>query len=164
MDILSKDIVIVVRRAETMNARLLWQWDNDIAVREGSFRTDPIEWEEYNAWFKERLDDPAFSILVAYDREDCPIGRAYLEIPGARGVIHVAVAPEQRGKGHSPGLIRSATEYAFHTYAIDSLVGYIKGMNTASIRAFQSCGYHQAGAAVIEDQDAMVYEIRRGLA
>jgi RimJ/RimL family protein N-acetyltransferase len=141
---------------------LLWQWDNDIAVREASFNSDPVAWDDYNAWFKERLDDKAFTILVAYDREEKPVGRAYLEIPGDRGVIHVAVAPEERGKGHSPGLVRAATEYAFTAFPIDSLVGYIKGMNTASIRTFQACGYHQAGAAVIEDQDAMVYEIRRG--
>ncbi|HEY3331412.1 MAG TPA: GNAT family N-acetyltransferase [Capsulimonadaceae bacterium] len=161
MNTLEYDTVIVLRPAETVDARLLWQWDSDIAVRESSFRSDLTTWDEYHGWFKEKLSDPSFEILIARDREENPLGRAYLEIPGDHGVINVAVAPEHRGKGHSPSLIRTATGYAFEKHAIRRVVGYIKGMNPASIHAFNSAGFKQAGAAVVDDEDALVYEFRK---
>lgn len=158
----SADYTLSVRVAADDEADLLWNWDNDIAVRESSFAAEPKTRDEYRQWYTQCLNDPHSTILIGLDRNNKPVGRAYLELGGDRGVIHVAVAAEERGKGYSSALIYAATEYAFETSAIDSLAGYIKLSNAASIRSFQSAGYVQAGAAVIEDQEALVYEIKRG--
>ncbi|MDR3709621.1 MAG: GNAT family N-acetyltransferase [Capsulimonadaceae bacterium] len=153
--------IVSIRLASINDSALLWTWEHDIAVRENSFAESPRDKEEFVSWFAERVHDAASPILIGLAHDSIPIGRAYLELAKEPGVIHVAVAPDQRGKGYSPVLIQAATEYAFANSTIASLAGYMRVMSVAPIRAFEAAGYEQAGATIIDDEDALVYAIRR---
>jgi RimJ/RimL family protein N-acetyltransferase len=152
---------IAIRLATTEDAHLIWEWDNDIAVREASFDADALSWVEFEKAFAARLKSKRHIVLMAMDAHGVPVGRANLELESSRAIINIALAPEERGKGFAVPLVLAATQFTFVNTPVEVVVGFIKLMTPASIRAFTSAGYSQAGAAVIEDQDALVYEIRR---
>src|SRR5688572_503987 len=60
--------LIRLRRARTSDNALVWQWANDPTVREASFSSAPIRWEDHVKWFDDRLADEASAIYIATAR------------------------------------------------------------------------------------------------
>lgn len=120
-----------LRPATVDDARLLWEWRNGPSIRAMSGNTDPIPWEEHQAWLVATLDAglPAYVAEV----EGLPIGTIRLN---SRNEVSVTVAPDERGCGYGTEMIRLLGE--LHD---GPLVALIKPENEVSRRAFIACGY-----------------------
>ena len=56
-----------LRRATTQDIKLLFKWANDSETRKNSFNTNPISWEEHQAWFARKIADDKSEIYIFMD-------------------------------------------------------------------------------------------------
>lgn len=158
------DRVVVAMRAHDLplrtvvaeDARLLWEWTNEPAVRAASFISAPIPWDDHLAWFTARLDDSRTRMYIGSDPDGTPLGQARFRLDGADGEIGVSLDARTRGRGLGPVLIRAATSRLFGDSGVQRVHAWIRTDNEPSRRAFSLAGYqldrdalHSSGAAAV---------------
>ncbi len=132
---------LVLRKADRADVDLLFKWANDPTVRNNSFRTNKITYEEHVNWFNNILRD-SNTIQCILMKGDAPIGQIRLGIIGDRAEIGYSIAKEYRGNGYGHSIIQLVAEYVSINHPeINSLVAKVKPDNSASNRLFQSEGY-----------------------
>jgi UDP-2,4-diacetamido-2,4,6-trideoxy-beta-L-altropyranose hydrolase len=137
---------ITLRAAGQDDRELLFRWVNDPAVRESSFSSAPVAWDEHVAWFERQQADPNVVIYVACDRDGTPVAQVRLRSSGDRADISVSVAADHRGRGYGAVVIRSATDRFLAERADVHIVdAWVKPTNAPSTRSFAAAGYVPAG-------------------
>jgi spore coat polysaccharide biosynthesis predicted glycosyltransferase SpsG/RimJ/RimL family protein N-acetyltransferase len=135
----SRDVTL--RRVGTPDAVTLWNWVNDPATRAASFTTDPVPWEDHEAWLSDRLRDEDADLWLAEDAAG-PWGLVRFHAVGDTAEIGVTVAPEHRGQGLAAPLIRSGVRGLFASRPATRVVdARIRPENTASVAAFDAAGF-----------------------
>jgi UDP-2,4-diacetamido-2,4,6-trideoxy-beta-L-altropyranose hydrolase len=150
---------LTLRRAMTEDARLLWEWVNDPAVRASAFSTDPVPWEGHQGWFARRLADKDCVIFIGLDACDVPIGQVRFEGEAETATVDVSVAPNQRGKGYAPRLLRLAVATLFDDPRWQTVQAWIKPENLASRQSFERAGFHCQGEESIHGHPAIGYHV-----
>ncbi len=137
---------ITLRTAGQDDRELLFRWVNDPAVRESSFSSAPVSWDEHVAWFERQQVDPNVVIYVACDRDRTPVAQVRFRAQGDRADISVSVAADHRGHGYGAVVIRSATDrFLADRAAVHTVDAWLKPTNTPSARSFAAAGYVPAG-------------------
>lgn len=132
---------ITLRRAGVEDARVLWVWRNDPVTRAMSLQTDPVTWDTHREWFARSLQNPARVIWVAEAGGE-PVATVRLDDLGSgQAEISINVAPEARGRGIGPAVLRLATDQAISETGYNEVVARIRSANAASVRAFERAGY-----------------------
>jgi UDP-2,4-diacetamido-2,4,6-trideoxy-beta-L-altropyranose hydrolase len=149
---------ITMRRAESRDCRILWEWANETAVRRASFDSSPITWEQHVQWFAQQLGDADSSFLMfEYDRS-IPVGTARFRATSDVDLeISVTIAPEFRGQGLAPGVLDEAAESAFERDSIERIHAFIRTENRVSVKSFENAGFVLVGATQVRGSDALHY-------
>jgi RimJ/RimL family protein N-acetyltransferase len=129
---------IQIRNVNINDAKLLFDWANDLQSRNNSFNSNPIEWDTHVIWLTEKLESPNNHIFL-FHIENIPIGVVKFEIL-ENTTIGVIVAPQQRGKGWGSKIIRMGCEQ-YWSNNLHDILAYIKPENTSSIKAFEKAGF-----------------------
>lgn len=132
-----------LRPARPDDARLLFEWSNEPAVRAASFNSAPIAWEEHVRWFQQKLVDPDAVLLIAENQRKEPLGVARFQIKDRVAVISVSVAPSACGYGLGRRIIEAASERVFARYEVQEIHALTRPENQASVRAFLAAGYRE---------------------
>lgn len=150
-------MTLTVRRATEDDGRLLWEWVNDPAVRQASFRSEPIPWQEHLAWFRAKRADPRRVIFIVLDYAQRPIGQVRFEPPDEAGNVEViiSIASEHRGQGHGVGAIRAACDVYRRLRLAKRITAYIKPENVASQKAFEKAGFVRQGTGTLRNHEAV---------
>ena len=146
---------IKLRRVVEADADFLWHLANDPVVREASFSTATIPWQEHLKWLRARLDDPSCIFFVALNEDNAPIGQVRFDIKNKDAVISVSIKKEYRGKGHGTSLIQASSKKVFSNNAIVKVHAYVKNNNQSSMSSFLKANFKLIGQANIENQEAM---------
>lgn len=148
---------INLRQAMREDAQLLWNWRNDPVVRSASFSGQSISWEEHCDWMAQSLDDKDCQIWVA-EETGCPLATLRAKKTREGGAeLAITVAPEFRGQGLAPFLIRMAVQRAATTWGLSEIQALIKPQNLSSIKAFEDAGFEFHGPAKVKGCDAVRY-------
>lgn len=125
--------------AEDMD--LLYEWANDLAVRNNSFSTARITYEEHKEWFIHLLSrNDCKQYIYVYDNE--PIGQVRITISGDKAEVGYSICAEKRGMGHGKNLLQLLySRVRADIPNIKKLVAKVKPENIASQRAFLEVGY-----------------------
>jgi UDP-2,4-diacetamido-2,4,6-trideoxy-beta-L-altropyranose hydrolase len=148
-------------RATTNDTRLLWEWANEPAVRQASFRSESIPWDDHVRWLQARLPDPRFVPYIAWDADDEPVGTIRFDIDGDTATVGVSVAAQQRRQGYAPLLIRTGVATIARETAVTTVRALVKPENTPSLRAFTTAGFGVIGECVYHGQRAVELIWRR---
>lgn len=154
-----------LRRATAQDRDVIYSWANDPQTRASSFDTAFIEYGTHCAWFEASLGRATRRLYVA---EVAGAPAALLRLDWEEGLVERAVvginiAPEQRGQGLGPQVLR-LLEAAAGAEGVEVLVAYIRAENHASVRAFVRAGYALAGEERVHGWPAWRYERRVGAA
>jgi UDP-2,4-diacetamido-2,4,6-trideoxy-beta-L-altropyranose hydrolase len=146
-----------LRPARQDDCKFLWEWANDSDVREVSFSSELISWEEHLQWFKSKLGDRNCLFFIAVDSADVPIGQVRFDIVKEKkeAVISVSIDRKFRGKGYGSAIIQLASQMLFSLSGVNVIQAYIKQNNAASIRAFMKAGYRESGVTLISGHQAV---------
>ena len=90
---------LYLRSATMADVQLLFDWANDPAVRENSFSSAQIRYEEHEKWFATILASDAARLFILM-KQEMPIGQIRLELREGAWRISYSVAALYRGRGY----------------------------------------------------------------
>ena len=152
------------RLARHEDSELIWQWANDPTVREVSFSSATIPWEDHVAWFRSMLVDPNCHFWLAFNKNGKAIGQVRFNTNQQEATISVGLDRLHRGRDLGALLIWSASQKLFHELPVVLIHAYIKPDNLASVRAFQKAGFEKTGMTTIKGREALSLQLTRAAA
>lgn len=126
---------------------------NDDDVRQSSFNSNKIEFEDHKKWFKNILKDDSTKFLVLGYNEDI-IGQLRFDFDEKYPVISISLNKNYRGLGLSKYLLDKGIKYIDES---DKIVAYIKKDNFRSISFFESMGFKKDGEVIIKGCEAFKF-------
>jgi len=136
------------------DCRLLWDWANDPQVREISFSSGPVSWEEHVRWFKSKINDPNCTVYIVTGEEGIPIGQVRYDTSGDEAVISLNLDRGFRGKGYGSKAIRLACQELFERSRVSLIHAYVKQGNDTSVRVFVKAGFQNSGITMVQEHKA----------
>lgn len=125
------------------DCELLFQWTNDELVRENSFSSNIVSFEEHMVWFNNKLLSNNSYMYIFYINEN-PIGQVRIDIVKEDGIISYSLDKDYRGKGLAFEMLKLAeNEIYINNIIIRALIGYVKIDNLASQKIFHNLGYDE---------------------
>lgn len=150
-------LFISFRKALAEDVMLVYDWSNDLVVRQNSYDSEPIVWEHHKTWFSSKIKDEKTLFLIAlYD--DQPAGIVRYEIGKEHSVVGVLVAENFRGRKLSTSFLSESAKQYFKQNNLP-IFAYIKDENKASIKAFESAGYSFHENKIIKESPSFVYKL-----
>lgn len=155
-----KSKLIDLRPATADDMGRIWEWANDPLVREASFCSAPIPWEDHQRWFTGQLASPATRFFVA-QVDGRSVAQVRFAIEGASAVISASLSAELRGRRLASAILVRATRELFRATAVERIVALIKPGNAASLRAFVRAGFICGEDCVEAGQTALQCVLQR---
>lgn len=145
------------RKAVIADSRFIWELANDPKVRDVSFSSDQICWDDHQVWFKNKLsDDNCLFFIVENDKGE-KVGQIRFDLKKDKYIISLSMVKEFRGKGLGSEMIIAGSKLLFEIKPdVNKIFAYIKCDNIASIRVFEKSAYQHQGKTSINDKDDAV--------
>jgi RimJ/RimL family protein N-acetyltransferase len=132
-----------LRRATKEDRDLLFRWANDSLVRENSFSTEKISYDEHVKWF-DRLLNRNDCIQYIYMDDDCSVGQARITLKDDTAEIGYSICTEKRRLGYGQDLLHIISERVWEDFPdVKKVYGEVKPENIASQKAFLDAGYKE---------------------
>lgn len=138
-----------LRVANPDDCELLWQWVNDPGVRAMAFNTEPISFEDHQAWFASKTCSPSSLILLA-EQAGAPVGQVRFDAgdddeEAQSWVIDISLAPEYRGRKLALEVLQKALVLFQRAHRNAVAVAWVKSDNAPSARLFETAGFQSDG-------------------
>ncbi|AGX44911.1 GNAT family N-acetyltransferase [Clostridium saccharobutylicum] len=134
---------IELKQASKKDCDLLFIWANDIQVRENSFNSEKIMYEDHLNWFNNKISCDECVIFILYF-DEIPIGQVRVDIENENGLISYSIDRNYRGKGLSIAMLsKLEIEINKSENCIRKLVGRVKFTNIASQKVFENLKYRK---------------------
>jgi len=146
--------MIKLRKVSEKDCRLIWKWANDPEVRAESFTPKAIPYNDHVIWFERKNNDPDSYLYIAENTDRKSVGQVRFELEGNDAIISISLDRKFRGKGYGSIIIALASQKIFEISEVNVIHAYIKKGNIASKSAFQKAGFIFLENAVINDQQA----------
>ena len=130
-----------LRKVAPEDVDILFEWVNDWDVRQNSFDTHEISYDEHVEWFDRMMRNPnqAQYILMIDDK---PSGQIRVAVEGECAEISYSIPKNTRGLGYGSMIIGLVKKQVNMDYPhIKKLIGRVKPTNAASQRSFIRNGF-----------------------
>ncbi|GMT49393.1 MAG: hypothetical protein IEMM0008_0932 [bacterium] len=135
----------------------MFSWRNHPKVREKSFDTSPLIWEEHEKWFQGKIQDSKSSIYIVYKGKD-KIASIRFDEQDELVKVSVMINPAFIGQGSGAEVIKLGTEEWIRDKYLDKpVIAEIKGDNVASIKAFEKAGFKESFITYVWNQGEKVH-------
>jgi RimJ/RimL family protein N-acetyltransferase len=133
---------ITYRLANINDLETYFKWLNDPQVREFSFSSDKISFEEHCLWFKDKLSNQNFFFYIFQNNQNQLIGQVRIQkTEQYQSTIGISVCSEHRGYGYGKEMLKLATLHFFNLNPNFEINAFIKKENNSSRKIFQSAGF-----------------------
>ena len=130
------------RKATLADTKIYFDWANDSCVREQSYKSSIIDFENHKKWFEAKIADDSCIFLIFQSQKNENIGQIRIQKDDQnQALIGISIAKEHRGKGYATEMLLLATDYFFKNNKGYSLNAYIKEQNRSSKQAFERAGF-----------------------
>lgn len=164
-----KDVVIhtsyfsnlKMRFAKTSDVDLYYNWANDKLVRQSSYNSSEIDYEQHVTWFTNKLRSSDCFFYLFSDEENIPAGQVRIDRSNDEIVIGISIDERYRGQGLGVQMLNLACSDYLSKYPEREIIAYIKEDNTASFKQFTKAGFSQAEKVVINGSNS--YRLKRSI-
>ncbi|MDQ8004319.1 MAG: GNAT family N-acetyltransferase [Pedobacter sp.] len=149
------------RRANIGDLERYYKWVNDPEVREQSFNSDIISFENHTNWFKSVLEDE-FSWMYIFQNEKAEdVGQVRIQQQDKlNALIGISILPEHRGKGYAAEMLLLATNIFIDANESMVINAYIKETNLKSKFSFEKSGFKLEGMINYKEVNSFHYTKR----
>lgn len=154
MWIMNKKERLVLRKVVEDDANFLWLLANDPDVREASFSTAAIPWENHIKWLRARLNDPLCVFFIALN-QDTAVGQVRFYIEKEEAIISISIKKEYRHRNYGTQLIKMSSDTVFKITQVLKIHAYVKVNNKPSISAFLKASFMPLGRVNIQGHEAI---------
>lgn len=132
-----------LRRVSKEDIDFLFELANDKKVRQNSFSTKEIMYDEHRKWFAAVLDREDYKQYI-YMLDEKSIGQVHIEMCGSKAEIGYSICEEYRGQGLGKELIRLIQLQVKKDFPhIETLTAKVKPENTISQKVFEAEGFQE---------------------
>lgn len=129
------------RKATSEDVNLYFNWASDSDVREQSFNSEEIKFEDHKKWFINSLENPGTQMLIFYTDDHKLVGQVRFETKTeGKTIIGISIDKEFRGKGFASEMLTLACDFFQKQYS-NEVEAFIKVGNRGSSRAFLRAGF-----------------------
>ncbi len=136
---------IELRPADESDCRMIYNWANDEIVREASFSTETISWDNHVEWFQTKLKDSGCEIYIAHNEDGIQLGQVRFEMDHNDAIISISLDPACRNKGYGRQIIAMGTRKIMERRNVEQVRAMVKKSNIASLRAFKNASFEKEG-------------------
>lgn len=130
------------RKATLADTKLYFDWANDSDVREQSYNSTAIDFENHKKWFESKVEDDSCMLLIFQNEEKLNIGQIRIQKENEKeALIGISIAAEHRGKGLAKEILLLASDYFLENNKGYLINAYIKEQNRSSKQAFEKAGF-----------------------
>ena len=134
--------MLTFRKAILSDVELYFEWANDGIVREQSYNSDQIDFENHKKWFTTKLEDDSCKLLLFQNEGKLNIGQIRIQKENDKeALIGISIALEYRGKGFAREMLLLASDYFLENNKEFLINAYVKEQNISSKQAFEKAGF-----------------------
>lgn len=132
-----------LRKATEADIETLFFWANDKTVRENSFNSQTVNFDEHTAWFHQMMSDPSkVQYILIMNGE--PIGQIRLSINEKDAEIGYSISKSFRGLGYGKEIIKLIIKQVKDDYPhVAKLIAKVKPSNVASHYCFDQNNFEE---------------------
>lgn len=151
-----------LRMAVESDSQKIFTLSNDPTVRKQSINKKPIDWNNHQQWFSQKIKKEDYIFLLAFDKKDNFIGQVRFQVERAYATVSISMLRDFRGKGLSKKILREACSKTFsERNHVQEIIAYILPNNEASMKAFISTGFVFACEKNIEGENFYKFILKR---
>lgn len=150
-----------LRTLEPRDIYNVYELSNEDEVRQNSFNSNRIKFEDHEKWFKNKIEDYNNLFLVAEIENDF-VGQVRFDFEDNEATISVSINKKYRELGLGKNILEKSIEYLkLGVPFIKIIKAYIKKNNEKSIRLFESVDFKYKENIFIKKQGLeYIYKIR----
>ncbi|MFW8600406.1 UDP-2,4-diacetamido-2,4,6-trideoxy-beta-L-altropyranose hydrolase [Desulfobacterota bacterium M19] len=123
------------------DCQIIFDWANDPIIRNISFNSEKISWENHRAWFSQTINNSNILFWIVSFQGHEHIGQVRFETIGNAGVISVSLDKKFRNIGLGTMLIKQACRKFFDIRNKNRIKAFIKADNIQSRHTFTNAGF-----------------------
>lgn len=132
--------MIKIRNANIKDIDTYFNWANDDSVRELSFNSAKIPYQEHQSWFNNKLIDSNCFMFIFSTNTD--IGQVRIQkVSNKDAIINISLDEKFRGNGYGVQMLKMSTELFRSLFPEIIINAYIKIENIASKSIFEKSGF-----------------------
>ena len=131
------------RPAEPGDCRQVFDWANDPVIRQASFHSSGIGWQEHEQWFERTLADRNTHFWIIMLHGHRPAGQVRFVKSGEETVISISLAAGFRNAGLGSRAIQMACRRLFAAGGISQVSALVKKENEQSVKSFATAGFER---------------------
>ena len=132
-----------LRKVKPEDIMLIYRWANDDEVRQNSFNSNLISFEEHKKWFLSKLNDSDCYFYI-FENDHTPVGQIRVDVDGQTGCISYSIAKEFRSHGYGRKMLKALENtIRVEHLPIKILEAEVKKDNQASQKKFEEAGYEK---------------------
>ena len=139
------------RLAKESDVDLYFAWANDETVRENSFSSQPINYEEHVSWFLSKLSSKKVFFYLFSDSQGLNVGQVRIEQKNDETVIGISIDKNHRGKSYGTIMLEIASNDFYKNFSFMPINAYIKISNLPSLKIFTKAGFKNPENQIIGD-------------
>jgi RimJ/RimL family protein N-acetyltransferase len=136
-----------LRNADEYDRHLIWVIRNEPEVREASFNTSEIPWEDHKKWYAKALTDPTITMFMI-ELDEIPIGTIRFNQEDDEATVSIAISDGFRGMNYGTVALQMACEKYLETHKT-KIIAYVKCGNVRSTKAFDKAGFTNHGIQIV---------------
>lgn len=147
------------RKANETDVMMVYNWSNNVLVRNNSYNSAPIVLSNHKKWFESKIKDYNTLFLIALVNNK-PAGIVRYSIEDEFAVVGILVSETYRGQKLAATFLKKAADLYFKTQE-KPILAYIKKENSASIKAFEAASYRYFKDDMIQENISFVYKLKK---
>lgn len=130
------------RKANLNDVELYFDWANDTSVREQSYNSATINFENHEKWFKSKLDDDSCLLLLFQNEEGENIGQVRIQKKmNFESVINISIDSKFRGRSYAKQILNVSTDFFLFLNPNFKIFAFVKKDNLFSKFALEKSGF-----------------------
>ncbi|VVC04506.1 Acetyltransferase (GNAT) domain protein [Candidatus Bilamarchaeum dharawalense] len=132
---------VMLRKVSEDDLKQIFEWRNEREVRENSFASHKISWEEHQTYWKKRLAQHDFySFIIVVEKENVGLLRLNPVDANQKYEVHILISSTYRRRGLGQATVFAAIQFAKQT-GIKKLIAKVKSKNIPSKKIFEKNGF-----------------------
>tara|TARA_Y100000590_G_scaffold203436_1_gene230778 strand:+ start:17674 stop:18135 length:462 start_codon:yes stop_codon:yes gene_type:complete len=129
-----------LRKAESGDERLLFNWTNDPIVRSASFENKIIDFNSHQRWFKKKINDQNVLIFI-FEGKNIELGMVRFEKKKNHILLNYSLASNARGKKLASIMLKMSVNKIRNSWKNLDIFAYTLPENIPSNRALLGAGF-----------------------
>ncbi|MCW2262019.1 MULTISPECIES: GNAT family N-acetyltransferase [Sphingobacterium] len=136
----SKTCTFSLRESTKEDVRILFDWANDVAVRQSAINVSAIQWDDHVIWYNRKLKSKNSHIFILKNGYEIPLGQVRVDLVKESWEIDYSIDHNHRGKGYGHLIIALLLRKLSNG---SHLRATVKSSNYPSLSVFRGLGFDE---------------------